>query len=483
MVETRGKRPAKWKDKILRYRAEPALWLRDTFKVELWEKQEQILNSVFQNRRTAVKSCYASGKSHVAGMCALAFVHLYKDARVITTAPSHRQLTNIWSPIHQTIERARGPLGTKVLQHELRLGPGWFAEGFTTDIPERIQGFHAPHVLIIVDESAGVDDEIHKRLEALMTGDHCHRLDIGNPHDPSGTFYDLFQREDVNKFTISSFDTPNLIAGEEVIPGLVTAKWVSEKRNEYGEDSPMWQVEVMGDFPPSAEDQLIPVDWVKRAQDRFEKASVPGDVLVHGLDPGGQGLAETVLCTRSGDYVFPLKFWTGLSGPEIILRCKEAVSGRDLLYIDSIGVGYSVVGYARDADMFAHGVNVGESPSDDTRFVNLRAELYWKLRDALDPSKSKLLALPPDDKLASQLCNIKYKYNTKGKLQIESKQEMRKRGVPSPDRADALMLTMASDIYSTSVPGNVTRGGMKSLAEELRQVAPFEYVEWGAYYH
>lgn len=484
MVETRG-RPAKTvKAMIERYQREPALWLRDTFGTHLWEKQEEILMSVWENRRTAVKSCYGSGKSFVAGAVATAFLHLRPNSLVITTAPSHRQLQNIWTPIYQMLERQKAPLGTRVLQHKMICGPGWEAMGFTTDMPERIQGFHAEWVLIIVDESAGMDPAIHDRLNALMVGDNCYRLDIGNPHEPQGPFFDLFSREDVNKFTISAFDTPNVRANEELIPGLITNIWIEERRREYGEGTPMWQVEVLGEFPPSGEEQLIPVQWVKLAEERWHEEAPQSANPIHGLDPGGGGLAETVLCTRSGRYVHPLCAWTGITGPEIISKASDRVGKRDMLFVDNIGVGYHLVEFARQSKLYAEGVNVQSSPRiQEDRYLNLRAELYWKLRQSLDPDGEIKMCLPPDKKLHAQLTGIKYKHNNKGKIQVESKDDMKKRSLPSPDRADALALTMMFDDGYYMMPSDISGETLSSAYEDAALLKESHYVEWNSYYH
>src|SRR5690606_20198428 len=145
------------------YQANPDKWLENVFGVQLWEKQREILYDVWHNRYVAVKSCFASGKSHVAACIAMAFSHLYPDSVVLTTARTFRQVKhNVWARIHELKERARIPLGSEFLQTEIRLGPGWFVLGFSTDDPGTIQGIHpkSGKILIIVDESAAMDAAI-----------------------------------------------------------------------------------------------------------------------------------------------------------------------------------------------------------------------------------------------------------------------------------------------------------------------------------
>lgn len=192
-------------------------------------------------------------------------------------------------------------------------------------------------------------------------------------------------------------------------------------------------------------------------------------------------MAEDVLCTRVGNYVFPIRAWSGLAGPELVGAMSQHIDPRYPVHIDSIGVGYNLVGIARMKDLYAIPVNVRETPKDPERFLNLRAELYWKLRDALDPDGDIQLALPDDQLLASQLTAIKYKFNAKGKIQIESKEEMASRGLPSPDRADALAMTFMRGMGERSEPISV--GVQEELDSGLVNSLDMPSVPWSDYYH
>lgn len=472
MPERRGRKPKSFDKALAKYREQPALWIEDTFGTTLWEKQEEIMNSTFKNRYTAVKSSFSSGKSYGAAAIITAFVHLFNDSIAISTAPSYRQLNNVWGTVHKLYEKARAPLGSKLLKHEIRCGADHFAMGFTTNMPDRLQGIHAPHVLIVEDESAAIEPEIHQRIvDGLMTGDSCHLLAIGNPLSPEGHFYDMFQSDRYNKITITAFETPNIKAGEEVIPGLITQKWIEEKRERVGEDSPIWKSQVLAEFPESSEDTLIPLSWVNKAQERWFEAE-PAKGSIYGLDPAGGGIAEHALCQRAGSYVYPIKAWNGEEAPQLVNKVRECVMPNSVVYVDNIGVGWGVEGLLRKKGISTMGVNVKKAPEDPERFKNLRAELYWRIREALDPRQEDPLALPPDDKLASQLTSIKYKTDNRGRIQIESKDSMRSRGLPSPDRADSLSLTM-KDKRANVKPFEVNPRG-----ESLLRDNPFGYLSW-----
>lgn len=460
-------------DALARWRKAPHEFLEDGFGVTLWSKQKEILTSVMENRYTAVKACYSSGKSYVAAAAMFCFLCLHEKTIVLTTAPSYQQLKNLWQPAHEIYENYDAAslgvdLGLEMLTHEIRIGPNWYARGFSTDDPINIHGVHTSgHFLIIVDESAGVDERIHERLGALMTSERCHRLDIGNPLKPSGTFYECFQSEKYEKLTISAFDTPNVREEEDVVPGLVSKIWVDEKRADYGMDSPAWKAEVLGEFPDASEDQLIPHDWIKRAQQLWREGQ-PEGVEVYGFDPSGGGMAEAVLCTRAGGYVYPLKGWQGLTGPDMIRKMHQHTLIEREIFVDSIGVGFSLVGQAKEENLNVKAVNVQTAAEDNDRFLNLRAELYWRVRDALNPDYGEYdLMLPPDDKLAGQLSGLQYEVNATGKIKIESKRDMVRRGMPSPDRADSLTLTFCAEVGSFGM----SPASMRILADSMKGLA------------
>lgn len=479
VVETRGRPPKSKKSLIKKYRKNPSAWLLDTFGVELWEKQEKIVDSVWNNRFTAVKSCFASGKSYLAACLATSFVHLYKDSIVVTTAPSYRQLNNIWQPIHKIMENAKAPLGSDLLKHQIQCGPQHYAMGFTTNMPERLQGIHAKKILIIEDESAGIEEEIHNRLvDGLMTVEDAHLLAIGNPLSPEGHFYEMFSDPRYETFTISAFDTPNVKSGEEKIPGLITEEWVETQREKYGEGTPYWKSQVLGQFPPSSDEKLIPYTWAELAKERWKDKS-PGNREVYGFDPSGGGLDEAALVTRAGSYVYPTRSWTGLNSQSLVQKIIENVQKNAKLYVDEVGVGWGVKGSLQEKGLYAIGVKGQASPEDGERFRNLRAELYWRLRRRLDPDGDDPLAIPADDDiLFNQLTNIDYEIDTKGRIQIESKKKMKSKGKESPNRADALMLTMM-DEYSSSTPMSV--GVKEDMIDDLQKTDNFGYVSWQDY--
>lgn len=216
-----------------------------------WSKQWEVIHSVRDNKRTAVRSCHGSGKTAVAAAVVLEFM-LQGPCRVITTAPTWSQVEQLlWREIamrHHHIQPAFG----KLFKTQLEIAPDWFAIGLSTDTPERFQGHHAPRMLLVVDEASGVDDTIFEASEGFLTADGARVLLIGNPTRTTGTFYRAFKPDSGwHRVHISAYDTPNF-TGENVHPdaarALVTPEWASEFATQYGIDSPAYKIRVLGEF-------------------------------------------------------------------------------------------------------------------------------------------------------------------------------------------------------------------------------------------
>src|SRR5580704_7383981 len=311
---------------------------------DLWRAQREILAAVAQHKRVAVKSCHASGKTYVIALAVVWWLIAHPDGIVVTTAPTWLQVqTIVWGELRKILTQVqlRGLIRIpRPQQTELRIGPGNYAIGLSTDDSSRFQGFHSGHVLVVLDEAPGVRAEIYEAIEGIRAGGEVHVLAIGNPTVASGPFYDAFttQRALWQTFTISAFDTPNLqglslaelrklppnlpedhpIFAYQPRPYLVTPRWVYEKFWEWGEDSPEWQTRVMGNFSELSQNSLIALRYLEQA--RAAKRS-PGDEreLLAGLDVADAGDSETVcvVMTRTGRIV-AMDSWHGDSRGRVI---------------------------------------------------------------------------------------------------------------------------------------------------------------------
>ena len=452
-----------------RVSSDPVFFVNKVLGKEIWTAQADILRSIESRTRTAVRSCHGIGKTYTAAMAILWFVYAHRKAIVLSTAPTWRQVEKlIWKEIRSAYREAAFPLGGNLLPKspELHLiQDEWYAAGLSTNEPDRFQGFHEEHILVVVDEAAGVDIEIFEAIEGVLTSDGARLLLIGNPTGIGGPFYDAFARPGYNAIHVSAFDTPNFttfgitpeditsgewegkITGPLPYPRLITPAWVADRYRAWGPDSVPYQVRVMGNFPTQGDDTLIPLLWIELAMERWEETE-PGEPVEIGVDVAAYGTDKTVIAVRRGQRIERLEVYSKKSTTETAGLTKRAAGDYDTraIKVDAIGIGCGVADQLEEEGFDNVGINVSERSNDPERFFNLRSELWWNLRDRLDPDTTQNpdpIALPPDDELLAELAAVKYKLTGRGQVQIESKEDMKKRLGRSPDRADAVVLALA----------------------------------------
>ena len=441
----------------------PDWWIETFLGCQLWGKQKEIARSVFQNQRTTVRSCEGSGKTYIASRVALCFLYNFHPATVITTSPSHRQVTEVmWREIANAHAQASRKISMpgQLLQQKLQIADDWFAIGFSTDKLERFLGLHNDYILIIGDDASGIEEPAYDGMEnPLATGKVKRQLLIGNPTQPVGRFRDSFTSEFFNPIHISAFDTPNFTAfgitlediksgewkekqgGRELpFPFLLSPEVVAQRYIREGEGSFTFQAFVMGNFPEAGVNNLFPIHLIEAAMSRKPEVKTEARKVM-ALDVARYGADMNVLGIKQGNVVMPFQEWgqqdTMFTAGRTARVSKEnkAVVTR----IDSVGVGGGVVDRLKEAGIPVQDVNVGQKALDSERFGNQRAENYWHLLELLQDEEEPLV-LPYDPLLKAQLADVRFKYNSKGQMFVESKEEMRARGSKSPDRADCLMM-------------------------------------------
>ena len=163
--------------------------MRDKLGAKPWKKQEEILDAVRDNTRVAVRSCNGSGKTFIAAHAVLWWLMSFPDSLVITTAPTEHQVRDVlWREIRRVYHGNEHLIGGKLLRTSLELGDKHYAQGLSTNTPERFQGFHEGNILFVVDEASGVREGIFEAIEGSMTSDHARMLLLGNPTALSGLF-------------------------------------------------------------------------------------------------------------------------------------------------------------------------------------------------------------------------------------------------------------------------------------------------------
>jgi len=314
-----------------------------------------------------------------------------------------------------------------------------------------------------VDEASGVPEQVFEAAAGSMSGHSATTIMLSNPTRSSGTFFESQTRMADSWWTRrwSCVDSP-----------LVSDEFVQEMRERYGEESNAYRIRVLGEFPLADDDTIIPYHLIENATHRDVQIDEESTTVVWGLDVARFGTDKTALCKRQGPVVSEIMAWQGLDLMQTVGRVVAEYEALPpsrqpkQILVDSIGVGSGVVDRLRELGLPVRGVNVAEAPSMGDTYLNLRSELWFKTKAWLEDRSCKL---PKNEKLIAELSSIRYSFTSSGKMKAESKDEMRKRGLTSPDLADALCLTMASDA-ATALSGafNSWRG---EIRRNLRGIA------------
>jgi phage terminase large subunit len=439
---------------VERWRAQPVDFAGDVLGVYTWSKQREILESLRDNKRTAVRSCHGPGKTFTAAVAALWFLQL-PNSRVVSTAPTGSQVRKLlWHEINQLHKRSALPYGGVCLQTELRLPDGRYAIGLSPkkEEPESFQGHHAENILLIFDEASGVPLPIYEAGEGYMTTEGAKILMIGNPTQASGEFYDAFHRNKAmyNQIQISAFDLP-AYTGEKVPPFVaaqLTGKaWVAEQAKKYGKESIPYIVKVLAEFPKGADDTVFGLGDVEAAGHR-EVPVAPDSLRVIACDVARFGTDETVISKREGLRVRIVDHYVGHATTEttgaIIREVKqakvEAPHAKVRIVVDDDGVGGGVTDQLREKGYSVTAFKGGETAIEPDEYPNARSEAWFRVSQIIED-----LDLDPDDQLAADLVAPTYKLDSAGRRVVEPKADTKKRLGRSPDRGDSVLLAFAPE--------------------------------------
>lgn len=447
------------------YKDDPVRFVKEMLGAEPFDYQQEFLEALARGtRKMSVKSGHGTGKSTTASWAMLWFLLLRFPNKVVVTAPTSSQLFDAmfaelkrW--INELPKELQQLLNVKSDRVELVSAP---SEAFIScrtaraETPEALAGVHSDHVLLIVDEASGVPEQVFEAAAGSMSGHSATTLMLSNPTRSNGTFFESHNRMADSWWTRtwSCIDSP-----------LVSDEFVDEMRLRYGEESNAFRVRVLGQWPLADDNTIIPFHLVEAAQHRdveiYEDAKI-----VWGLDVARFGNDATALCKRQGSVITEVRSWRGL---DLMQTCGRVVAEYNALppskrpsevLVDSIGLGSGVVDRLRELDLPVRGINVSESPSMGDTYMNLRSELWFKAKAFLEERSCKI---PKDDQLLSELTSVRYSFTSSGKMKAESKDEMRKRGLGSPDLADSFCLCMASDAATAQ------SGSFQSWRGELRR--------------
>lgn len=435
------------------YTDDPVGFITDILDERPWSIQAAIAEALRDNPQVAVPSCFGSGKDWIAARLVCWWVATGGIA--VTTADTYRQVRDIlWRELRKA--HLRGGLPGTIPQVESRWEvpeTGAFAIGIKPEDynPEGLQGIHGRRVLVVLDEANGVGAPLWEAAKGLVVNEDSRILAIGNPHEPQGAFFEACRTPTWKVIHISVMDTPNF-TGEQVPEKaqaeLVSPFWLEQRRAEGLEGTPWWQAKVLGQFPDTASNSVIPLAWVEEARARQH---IPDAREWAGLDVARFGNDDSALVEGSGNGPETVEVVHGQDTMQVAgMGMRYLRERRGSLAVDVIGVGAGVVDRIKEQHPPGTllGVNVADVPDhDQDLLLNLRAQVWWDVRRSLDPKSDEhisLMRLSETDyaRLRSELTAPTYRMTSSGKVQIESKEEMKARGLPSPDLADAFCLAL-----------------------------------------
>lgn len=440
--------------KVYRYR--PIAFFRNVLKFEPSLQQRRILvKAVKPDARVAVKSATGTGKTFLAAGFSLHQLLCEDSIKILCTAPSAGQLSRGMIAeivhLHRCLPKFLGDLLTvqteKVFVKSL---PDNFCSFVSTDTKnkESLAGLHAKKVVIINDEASAITDDAYDTLLGNLTTNGSSMLQISNPVRPDGKFRNLWKNKKMEKiwhlFTLDAFGSP-----------FISQKWIDHVKLEYGEDSDMYRMRVLGEFPRVAEDIFFDADIVDESMIGTKNVRVPsyaGSKKIMGIDVARFGSDQTVFCTRQGGIITDLVTYNHLDTEQVAMEAVDYYNLHDIdvICVDGIGLGAGVVDKLKHLGLPVIDVVVSEAATDPKTYYNMRSQLYGEFRQWLNNGGK----LPNNQSLADQLMTIRYGYNKKMQLQIVSKLDLKRRyKVPSPDMVDAITLTFYEAWANFLVPG------------------------------
>lgn len=450
------------------YVTDPEAWMYDIMGLKLWSKQAEIVNSVVENKKTAIKSSHSTGKSFTmsALACWWTVTRAEMDAIVVSTAPTYEQVNKIlWEAIRKN-HRANNLIGTVNQQDEWKLDNGTVVGFGRKPADTSLHGFHGIHrpggVLVLLDEGCGLHQNIFTATEAITTGAFDRLCTVGNPDEANTEFGRIFIKDDPswNKITISAFDTPAWTgeqADQIVLDSLIQKDWVEDKRVSWGVDSPRWKSKILGEFSLDNSNTIFTLGNINtgKATEIDSNADTP---LVFGVDVARMGEDESVIYSNRGGHVRLLDKWANCTLMETASRIHNLAveHGATEVRVDGVGIGAGVfdrLGQLCDNQYSVVSLVGNASSPDLDRWRNIRAHWWDTVRERM--SKGEIDLDYSDEALQDELLSVNYHFkNQRNALQIESKEELRSRIGKSPDFADAFIYSLVDIGFDPKEPVN-----------------------------
>lgn len=429
---------------LVRYQASPLSFVREVLEADPTPQQVELLEAVSKpGAHVSVRSGHGTGKSTSLAWLILWFVSCFPDCKVPCTAPTAHQLKDVlWAETHKWVGKMH-----EWWRNQLVLGQetiavkdaekSQFAVARTArpENPDALQGMHATHLLFVVDEASGVHERVYEVAEGALSTKGARVVLAGNPTQTTGYFHRSHHADRAHwtRLHFSCLDSP-----------LVDSVYPEKMEAKYGADSDIYKVRVLGDFPAASVAQLIPVDLAQAAYDRklhiSEYSFAP---KIFGLDIARYGDDSSALYMRQGLAVFKLGEWRNMD----TMTLADQVAGLedqhkpDAIFADVGAMGAGVIDRLRQLGREVVEVGFGNKPGDP-RYTNKRSEMWGNVKSWLE-SGGSIYGL---EDLRDDLVGPEYYFDPSGRMGLEKKEDMKKRGLASPDHGDALALTFAANV-------------------------------------
>lgn len=455
--------PLAYFEERLGIRRETIDWsLIPEYKDHKWDGTENpfkaVADALVNNRWVGVESATGTGKTHFGALIVFWFLECFENSIVVTTAPKQDQLMlHIWKEISKLYPKFGKGEYTSL---KLRMNPrqdDWLAVGFVAGVKAneesntKAQGFHAEHMLIILEETPGVPLSIINAFENTSVAPHNLILAFGNPDHQLDSLHRFCMLPKVEHIRISAYDHPNVVLGNPLyIPGATSQEGVNRIIDKFGEGSPMALSRTRGISPAQASDALIKIDWclqaVERYSERLKIVEKDGGQYALGVDVANSetgdkasiALGRGNVCISVEDFQCPD---ANQLGHQVYLLMKEKGISEKRVGVDGVGVGAGTVNTLREYGLRYKGINIQSGNAarpmkgKAEQFNNLRSQMWWQCREDL---RNGVIAMPNDTELIADLSAPKFETNNKV-IVVESKETIKKRLGRSPNKGDSFV--------------------------------------------
>ncbi len=458
------------------YRQDWDGFIEDYCNLKTWSAMRLIAESVQNNQRTSVRACHGISKTLTAAAIAVTYLNLYFPSVVITTAPTGNQVKNLlWKEIGDIYSKNVKHLAGRADMLQVRIEPDWYMIGFSTDKPFRMEGFHSPNILWILDEGKGLEKWLYDAVEGSLTGGNARVLELSTT-DGADQQCPFRQHHSTdlhawNCIKLSAYDSPFVDPAqfpdakkymnqdlykygkprkgrewpeelEEEIQ-IVEEATIKDKKELWQIKRPdLWETKILGEFSTTSENNIIPLDWVLSAVDSEIDDTDSFDK--YGFDAARMGSDKCVLTRQTGKLIHPQEIWGKKNTMASTGMIRSSIEPTDLIQVDACGLGAGIFDRLAELGQPVIGLDSAHAAFDDQKFFNLKAEMWWCAREKFERQyeEGNVLSIPNDPELIEDLTGARYIIKSDGRIIIEDKKEYKKRMGRSPDQGDSFVYTV-----------------------------------------